>query len=80
MKSQSYHLEKVNDKKEMHFNAFIGNLKTHEMKIMAREDREPQKKVGVVFQAFLREHKKKSVATPTISGDEHKDDDNSLYL
>ena len=33
----------------------------------AREEREPQKKIGIAFKASSREHKKKGVATPTIS-------------
>ena len=59
--------------------AYIGNLKTHEINIKAREDSEPQKKVGVAFKASPRKHKKKSVATPTISDDE-KEDDEELTL
>ena len=63
----------------MGLTAYIGNLKTHEIKIKAREDSEPQKKVGVAFKASPRKHKKKSVATPTISDDE-KEDDEELTL
>ena len=39
------------------------------------EDREPQKKVSVVFKASPRELTKKSVATPTITDDEQEDDE-----
>ena len=40
----------------------------------AREDREPHRKIGVAFKASPREHKKKSVAPPTISNDEQEDE------
>ena len=36
-------LKELNDKKEMNFTAFMGNLKTHEMEMKVREEREPKK-------------------------------------
>ena len=42
-------MKELNDTKEMNFTVFMGNLKTHEIEIKAREAREPQKKKGVAF-------------------------------
>jgi len=43
------------------------------MEMNAREERKPHKKIGVVFNAFSSEHKKKNVATSTVSNDEQDD-------
>ena len=43
---------------------FIGNLKTHEMERMAREEMVPQKKTMIAFKS-----------TPTIFDDDEEDDD-----
>ena len=64
----------------MDFTGFVGNLKTHEMEMNARENREPQKKANVAFKASPRELKKKSVATPSILNDQQEDDDEELTL
>ena len=37
-------LKELNDRKEIKFSRFIGNLKAHEMKMKVREGREEQKK------------------------------------
>ena len=68
-------LKELNDKEEIDFTDFVRNLKTHEMEMKAREDREPQKKVSVAFKASPKELKKKSVATATTSDDEQEDDE-----
>ena len=65
-------LKEFNDKEEMDFIAFMGNLKTHEMEMNAREEREPHKKIGVVFNASSSEHNK-NVATSTVLNDEQDD-------
>ena len=59
---------------------FLENLKTHEMKMKVREDREPHKKIGIAFKASLREHKKKNVAISTISDDGQEDDEELILL
>jgi len=47
-------LKKLNDREEMNFSEFIGNLKTHEMEMKVRgEGREPNKKKSVAFKANL---------------------------
>ena len=53
----------------------MGNFKTHEMEMKARENREPHKKISVAIKASSREHKKKNITTPTISDDEQGDDE-----
>ena len=35
-------LKELNDKEQMDFTAFMGNLKTHEMDTKAREEKEPK--------------------------------------
>ena len=42
-------LNELNDSKEMNFIAFMGTLKTHEMKLKAGEQQEPQRKKSVAF-------------------------------
>ena len=44
-------LKELNDKKEMDFSGFIENLKTHEMEMKVREEREPLKKKSIAFKA-----------------------------
>jgi len=44
-------LKELNDKKEIDFSEFIRNLKTHEMKMKVREEKEPQKKKSIPFKA-----------------------------
>jgi len=51
-------LKKLNDKEEMDFTAFMVNLKTHEMEMKVREEREPQKKRDVLFKASSSKSKK----------------------
>ena len=63
-------LKELNDNEEMDFSAFMENLKTYEMKIKAREERESQKKANTTFKASPRELRKKSVASSTTSNDE----------
>ena len=46
-------LKELNDREEMEFFGFIGNLKTHEMKMKVREGREPTKKKSIAFKATL---------------------------
>jgi len=60
---------------EIDFIAFVRNLKTHEMEMKTREEREPQKKIDVAFKASPREHKKNSVVTPTISEEIEDEED-----
>jgi len=63
-------LKKLNDKKKMGLISLIGNLKTHEMKRKAREEKVPQKKKSLTFKS-----------APTISDeDEEEDDDEDLFL
>ena len=45
-------LKKLNDREEMDFSGFIGNLKTHEMKMKVREQRETTKKKAIAFKAI----------------------------
>ena len=40
-------LKELNDKEKIDFTAFVRNLRIHEMKMMARKDCEPHKKIGV---------------------------------
>ena len=44
-------LKELNDREEMDFSSFIGNLKTHEMKMKVREEREALKKKALAFKA-----------------------------
>jgi len=44
-------LKKLNDREEIDFSEFIGNLKTHKMKMKVRERREPTKKKSITFKA-----------------------------
>ena len=44
-------LKELNDREEMDFSDFIGNLKTHEMEMKVREGREPIKKKSIAFKA-----------------------------
>jgi len=37
-------LKELNDREEMDFSGFIGNLKTHEMEVKVREKREPPRR------------------------------------
>ena len=53
-------LKELNDNEEIDFTAFVGNLKTHEMKMKVRKNCEPQK-IGIAFKA-LQENKKKLVS------------------
>ena len=43
--------KELNDREEMDFSGFIGNLKTHEMKMKVREERETPNKKTIVFKA-----------------------------
>ena len=54
-------LKEQNDE-ETDFSKFMGNLKTYEMEMKTREDRELQNKISVAFKASPREHKKNSFA------------------
>ena len=73
-------LKELNDKKEMDFTTFMGNLKTHEMKMNARKDREPHKKIGVAFKVSSREYKKNYIAPPTTSEDEQQKDEELTWV
>jgi len=42
-------LEKLNNREEMNFSRFIGNLKTYEMEMKVREGREPTNKKSIAF-------------------------------
>ena len=55
---------------EIDFISFMGNLKTHEMEMKAREDREPQNKTSVALKASPRDHKNKGITTSIISEDD----------
>ena len=44
-------LKELNDRKEIDFSGFIENLKTHEMKMKAREEREAPKKKVIALKA-----------------------------
>jgi len=44
-------LKELNDREEMDFSGFIGNLKTHEMKMKVGEERETPKKKVIAFKA-----------------------------
>ena len=59
-------LKELNDKEEMEFIGLIENLKSHEIKRKAREEKAPQKKKTLTFKF-----------TPTIFDDE--DDDQEDY-
>ena len=45
-------LNELNDHEEMDFSEFIGNLKTHEMKMKVCEGRESPKKKPIAFKAI----------------------------
>ena len=45
--------KKLNDREEIDFFRFIGNLKTHQMEINVHERREPLKKWSIAFKATL---------------------------
>ena len=63
-------LKELNDREEMDFSDFIGNLKTHEKEIKVREERETPKKKAIAFKA-----------TPfTIDKDSSKDDDEDFDM
>jgi len=44
-------LKELNDREKMDFSGFIGILKTHEMKMNVREERETPKKKAIAFKA-----------------------------
>ena len=44
-------LKELNDREEMDFSGFIGNLKTHEMEMKVREERATLKKKAIAFKA-----------------------------
>ena len=44
-------LKELNDREEMDFSGFIRNLKTHEIGMKVREEREPPKKKSIAFKA-----------------------------
>ena len=44
-------LKELNDREKMDFSSFIGNLKTHEMEMKVREERETPKKKAIAFKA-----------------------------
>ena len=44
-------LKELNDREEMDFSSFIENLKTHEMEMKVREEREPPKKKAIASRA-----------------------------
>ena len=44
-------LKELNNREEMDFSGFIGNLKAHEMEMKVREEREPPKKKSVAFKS-----------------------------
>ena len=46
-------LKELNDREEIDFSDFIENLKTHEMEIKVREERETPKKKAIAFKATL---------------------------
>jgi len=43
--------KELNNREEMDFSDFIGNLKTHEMEMMVREEKEAPKKKSIAFKA-----------------------------
>ena len=51
MRSKSYNLKELNDREEMDFSSFIENLKTLEMKMKVREEKEIPKKKTIAFKA-----------------------------
>ena len=46
-------LKELNDREEMDFSSFIGNLKAHEMEMKVREEREAPKNKAVAFNVTL---------------------------
>ena len=46
-------LKELNNREEMNFSGFIRNLKTNEMEMKVREEREPLKKKAIAFRASL---------------------------
>ena len=62
-------MKELNDKDEMELINHIGNLKTHEMEKMAREETRPQKKKSIAFKS-----------TSNISDDEENDEELSLLV
>jgi len=44
-------LRELNDREEIDFSGFIGNFKTHEMKMKVREERELLKRNSIAFRA-----------------------------
>ena len=44
-------LKELNNREEMVFSSFSGNLKTHEMEMKVREEREAPKKKAIAFKA-----------------------------
>jgi len=44
-------LKELDDREKMDFSGFIKNLKTHEMEMKVREEREPSKKKSIAFRA-----------------------------
>jgi len=58
-------LKELNNSKEMNLTEFMSNLKTHEMKLKAREEREPQKKRIVAFKDSTSKSYKKNTMKAT---------------
>ena len=61
-------LKELNDKEEMDFSGFIGNLKTHKMEMKVREEREAPKKKTFAFKTvhppmMKRNHRKTTMKT-----------------
>ena len=56
------------------------NLKTHEIKRKAREDRERQKEVSVALKTSPTKHKKKGITTSTVSEDDEQDDEEPILI
>ena len=62
-------LKELNDKEEMDFTVYMGNLKIHEMEMKSREKREPQKKRDVSFKAFFSKSKEEEEDNENLPND-----------
>ena len=66
-------LKELNDREEMGFSGFIGNIKTHEMEMKVQKEREPQKK-NITFRAIP------SIAEDDESMDEDEEDEFAMLV
>jgi len=73
MGSEGY-LKQLNNREEIDFSGFIGNLKTHEMEMKVWEEIEPLKKKFIAFRVFP------SILEKEDSKDKNKEEDFAMLI